>query len=50
MDPELDLILEECDNIFEAFFAALVYYMVKIIFRVVEVVLGEDAQESNQGS
>jgi len=45
----LDKIIEESDNAFEAFFAALIYYMVKIIFRVMEVVveLGTNTQESD---
>lgn len=52
MNPELDKIFEEADNPLEAFFAALIYMMVDLIFRAIEVVLefGTQSQESDQGS
>lgn len=45
MYAELDKIFEESDNPFEAFFAALIYAMIELIFRAMEVVL--DATEQN---
>lgn len=49
MSPELDKIFEEADSPFEAFFAALIYMMVEMLFRMVEVVVefGTQSQESH---
>lgn len=52
MNPELDKIIEEADNPLEALFAAFLYYMIEMIFKMVEVVIefGTNTQESNQRS
>lgn len=46
MNPELDKIIEEADNPFEAFFAALLYMMVEMLFRMVEVILDVSNEEA----
>lgn len=38
MYEDLDEIFKEADNPFEAFFAAIIYVMVRLVFRAVEVV------------
>lgn len=45
----MNKIIDEADNPLEAFFAMLLYYLVHIIFRVMEVVVefGTDTQESD---
>ncbi len=49
MNAELDAIFEESDNPLEAFFAAMIYFMVEMLFRLVEVVVefGTNTQESD---
>lgn len=52
MMEAIDMIVEESDNAFEAMIAVLMYYLVHIMFRMVEVVVefGADTQEPNQES
>lgn len=49
MSPELYAIIEETDNPLEAFFAAIIFYLIEVLFKIIEVVVefGENTQESD---